>query len=204
MTYHGRPVGPLVIEIERSETGQLRFSALMEASNPKVYLDMVIGVRPVGRVVIELYADTTPRTAENFRALCTGERGMGLSGRPLHYKGSSFHYVCPDFGCMGGDFIAGDGTGGESIYGAEFPLENSNKTHTGAGILSMVSTENRTHGSQFFISTAKTERLDGLFVVFGKVIEGLHVLREIEKFSDGQGGTLLPVVIQDCGQLPGI
>ncbi|KAG2705910.1 hypothetical protein I3760_05G078700 [Carya illinoinensis] len=202
ITFRGKPVGPVVMEIE---TELLRFSASMAASNPKVYFDMAIGGQPVGRIVLELYADTTPKTVENFRALCTGERGTGRSGRPLHYKGSSFHFVRSGTGCMGGDFTAGDGTGGESIYGAaEFPHENFIKKHTGPGILSMASTGTSTNGSQFLISTARNEWLDGKNVVFGKVIDGLHVLQEIEAVGDGNGGTWMPVVIQDCGQLSGI
>ncbi|KAG2705901.1 hypothetical protein I3760_05G078000 [Carya illinoinensis] len=164
ITFRGKPVGPVVMEIE---TELLRFSASMAASNPKVYFDMAIGGQPVGRMVMELYADTTPKTVENFRALCTGERGTGRSGRPLHYRGSSFHFVRSGIGCMGGDFTAGDGTGGKSIYGAaEFPHENFIKKHTGPGILSMASTGTSTNGSQFLISTARNEWLDGKNVVW--------------------------------------
>ncbi|MQL36421.1 peptidylprolyl isomerase, partial [Escherichia coli] len=97
--------------------------------NPKVFFDMTIGGQPAGRIVFELYADTTPRTAENFRALCTGEKGVGRSGKPLHFKGSAFHRVIPNFMCQGGDFTAGNGTGGESIYGAKFADENFIKKH---------------------------------------------------------------------------
>ncbi|GMP41907.1 hypothetical protein CsSME_00025421 [Camellia sinensis var. sinensis] len=100
-------------------------------ANPKVFFDMAVGGQSAGRIVMELYADTTPRTAENFRALCTGEKGVGKSGKPLHYKGSSFHRVIPGFMCQGGDFTAGNGTGGESIYGSKFADENFVKKHTG-------------------------------------------------------------------------
>ena len=170
-------------------------------ANPKVFFDMTIGGQPAGRIVMELFADTTPRTAENFRALCTGEKGTGRSGKPLHYKGSAFHRVIPGFMCQGGDFTAGNGTGGESIYGAKFADENFQKKHTGPGILSMANAGPGTNGSQFFICTAKTEWLDGKHVVFGQVIEGLDVVKNIEKVGSGQGRTSKQVVVADCGQL---
>jgi len=103
-------------------------------SNPVVFFDMSVGGSPAGRVVMELFANVVPRTAENFRCLCTGEKGTGRSGKPLHFKGSSFHRVIPDFMCQGGDFTAGNGTGGESIYGSKFADENFQLTHTGPGI----------------------------------------------------------------------
>ena len=169
--------------------------------NPTVFFDMTVGGAPAGRIVMELFADTTPRTAENFRALCTGEKGKGASGKPLHFKGSCFHRVIPNFMCQGGDFTRGNGTGGESIYGHKFPDENFIKKHTGPGILSMANAGPNTNGSQFFICTAKTEWLDGKHVVFGKVIEGMDVVKAIEKVGSGSGTTSKPVVIADCGQL---
>jgi len=170
-------------------------------ANPKVFFDMTLGGAPCGRIVMELYADTTPRTAENFRALCTGEKGVGKSGKPLHFKGSSFHRVIPGFMCQGGDFTAGNGTGGESIYGSKFPDENFEKKHTGAGILSMANAGPNTNGSQFFVCTAKTDWLDGKHVVFGRVVEGMDVVKAIEKVGSSSGRCSKVVTVADCGQL---
>ncbi|KAJ8530257.1 hypothetical protein K7X08_037092 [Anisodus acutangulus] len=170
-------------------------------ANPKVFFDLTIGGAPAGRVVIELFADTVPKTAENFRALCTGEKGVGKMGKPLHYKGSTFHRVIPGFMCQGGDFTAGNGTGGESIYGAKFADENFKKKHTGPGILSMANAGPGTNGSQFFICTAKTEWLDGKHVVFGQVTEGFDVIKKAEAVGSSSGRCSKPVVVADCGQL---
>ncbi|KAG8057938.1 hypothetical protein GUJ93_ZPchr0002g23903 [Zizania palustris] len=170
-------------------------------ANPKVFFDMTVGGAPAGRIVMELYAKDVPRTAENFRALCTGEKGVGKSGKPLHYKGSSFHRVIPDFMCQGGDFTRGNGTGGESIYGEKFPDEAFKHKHTKAGILSMANAGPNTNGSQFFICTVPTSWLDGKHVVFGEVVEGLDVVKAIEQVGSRSGSTKKPVVIADCGQL---
>jgi len=167
----------------------------------KVYFDMTIGGGAAGRIVMELREDVVPKTAENFRALCTGEKGMGKSGKPLHFKGSAFHRVIPQFMCQGGDFTAGNGTGGESIYGAKFADENFQLKHTGPGVLSMANAGPNTNGSQFFLCTVKTDWLDGKHCVFGNVVEGMNVVKAIEAVGSQSGKTSKPVVIADCGQL---
>jgi peptidylprolyl isomerase len=174
---------------------------LMSSSNPRVFFDISIGGTPAGRLSFELFADAVPKTAENFRALCTGEKGMGNSGKALSYKGSSFHRIIPDFMCQGGDFTAGNGTGGESIYGLKFADENFNLKHDKPGLLSMANAGPNTNGSQFFITTAVTPWLDGKHVVFGQLLEGLEVLQAMEACGSNSGRPSAAVVIADCGAL---
>ena len=170
-------------------------------SNPKVFFDVTIGGQNAGRVTIELYADKCPKTAENFRALCTGEKGTGQSGKPLHFKGSVFHRIIPGFMAQGGDFTRGNGTGGESIYGAKFNDENFNRKHTGKGILSMANAGPNTNGSQFFLCFDSFPHLDGKHTVFGKVTKGADTLDAMESVGSQSGKTSVPVCIADCGQL---
>jgi len=165
------------------------------------FFDISIGGQDAGRITIELYKDKVPRTAENFRALCTGEMGMGMNGKLLHFKGSVFHRIIPEFMCQGGDFTRGNGTGGESIYGEKFEDENFRLKHTSPGILSMANSGPDTNGSQFFITTVKTTWLDGKHVVFGKVIDGYNVVDEMEKVGTSAGKTKKKVIITDSGQL---
>lgn len=173
-------------------------------TNPQVFFDISIGGRDAGRIVFELYSDVVPKTAENFRALCTGEKGVGKSGKPLHYKGCPFHRIIQDFMCQGGDFTNFNGTGGESIYGNKFADESFRGkagVHTGRGCLSMANAGPNTNGSQFFICTVDTEWLDGKHVVFGRAIKGMSVLDNMEAKGSRTGTTSAPVVIANCGEL---
>ncbi|KAJ3634458.1 hypothetical protein Zmor_016467 [Zophobas morio] len=161
--------------------------------NPLVYLDIAIASVPIGRIKIELRKDVVPRTAENFRQLCTHARGFG-------YRGSIFHRIIPQFMVQGGDFTHEDGTGGNSIYNGPFEDENFQLKHTGAGVLSMANSGPNTNKSQFFICTAKTEWLDGKHVVFGKVVEGMEVVKKMEEVGSKTGRPMKRVTIVDCGE----
>lgn len=163
-------------------------------TNPVVFLDVSIGGAAAGRIEIELRADVAPRTAENFRALATGEKGFG-------FKGSSFHRIIPGFMIQGGDFTNHNGTGGKSIFGATFNDEDFSLRHTGPGILSMANRGPNTNGSQFFITTVATPHLDGRHVVFGAVKSGMDVVAKIEAAGSPSGQPSAKVIVENSGQL---
>jgi len=165
-----------------------------EKKNPQVYLEVKIGEEAAGRIVIELFADVVPKTADNFLQLCTHKQGFG-------FKGSGFHRIIPQFMIQGGDFTNHNGTGGKSIYGHKFPDENFKLKHTEPGILSMANAGPDTNGSQFFITTVKTDWLDDKHVVFGKVTDGLEVVKKIEAVGSRSGSPQKKVTITDCGKL---
>ena len=164
--------------------------------NVKVFFDVTIGGEKFERIVMELKADCVPKTAENFKQLCTHEKGFG-------FKGSPFHRVIPDFMCQGGDFTNQNGTGGKSIYGNKFDdewtVEGKKLGHVGPGILSMANAGPNTNGSQFFLCTAKTGWLDGKHVVFGQVVEGYGTVKAMESVGSGSGSVSFPIVLADCG-----
>ncbi|RWS19581.1 peptidyl-prolyl cis-trans isomerase f: ppif-like protein [Leptotrombidium deliense] len=161
---------------------------------PRVFLDVTAAFEPLGRIVIELRDDVVPRTAENFRALCTGEKGFG-------YKGSTFHKVVPNLMLLGGDFTKHNGTGGRSIYGDKFEDENHSLKHTGPGIVAMANSGPNTNNSQFYITTVKAKWLDNKHVVFGSVVEGFDVVKKLESYGNQSGKPSVLLAIEDCGEL---
>jgi cyclophilin family peptidyl-prolyl cis-trans isomerase len=170
-------------------------------SCPKVFFDISIGGRAAGRIEFVLRNDVVPKTAENFRALCTGEKGMGKVGKPLSYKDCAFHRVIPNFMLQGGDFTTGDGRGGESIYGAKFADEAFTLKHDQPFLLSMANAGPNTNGSQFFITTVPTPHLDGKHCIFGKVTKGSEIVKAVEAVGSQTGKCSQAVVITDCGML---
>uniref|UniRef100_A0A8C1SML8 Peptidyl-prolyl cis-trans isomerase n=1 Tax=Cyprinus carpio TaxID=7962 RepID=A0A8C1SML8_CYPCA len=164
--------------------------ALSRDSNPVVFFDMAVDDEDAGRIVMELFAHIVPRTAENFRALCTGEMGFG-------YRRSIFHRIIPDFMCQGGDITNQDGTGGKSIYGGEFEDESFEVRHTGPGLLSMANRGRDTNNSQFFINLKKAEHLDFRHVAFGFVKDGMDVVRRIGELGAKDGKPTKTITISE-------
>ncbi|XP_004955636.1 peptidyl-prolyl cis-trans isomerase CYP63 isoform X1 [Setaria italica] len=176
-----------------------------KAKNPHVFMDISIGGGSTERITFELFANVVPKTVENFRALCTGERGLGASTqKPLYYKGTNIHRIVKGFVAQGGDFSKGDGRGGESIYGGKFPDENFRLTHDQPGMLSMANAGPDTNGSQFFITFKPLPHLDGKHVVFGKVASGIALLKKLEAVGGENGNPSRQVKIVDCGEVSNI
>ncbi|XP_048048448.1 RANBP2-like and GRIP domain-containing protein 5/6 isoform X4 [Megalobrama amblycephala] len=181
--------------MSRADCAQMSVAeALSRDTNPVVYFDMGVDGEPAGRIVMELFAHIVPKTAENFRALCTGEKGFG-------FHSSVFHRIVPDFMCQGGDITNGDGTGGKSIYGGKFEDENFDVRHTGPGLLSMANRGRDTNSSQFFITLKKAEHLDFKHVAFGFVKDGMDVVKRIAELGTKDGKPTKTITITDCGQL---
>ncbi|XP_044752711.1 peptidyl-prolyl cis-trans isomerase E [Coccinella septempunctata] len=179
---------------EAMETSNEKQDETSKVKNPQVYLDIKIDKKEVGRITILLRADVVPKTAENFRCLCTHEKGFG-------YQGSTFHRVIPGFMCQGGDFTHHNGSGGKSIYGRKFEDENFELKHVGPGTLSMANSGPNTNGSQFFICTEKTDWLDGKHVVFGHVISGMDVVKRMERSGTKSGKPTERIEISGCGEV---
>ena len=168
-------------------------------NRPQTFFDISIDGKSAGKIIFELFNDIVPKTAENFRALCTGEKGIGKMGKPLHYKGSIFHRIIPNFMIQGGDFTHFRGIGGESIYGKKFDDESFDIPHDKPGLLSMANSGKNTNGSQFFITTVPTPWLNGHHVVFGKVIDGMDIVKDIERCGTDAGYPTALCQITDCG-----
>lgn len=172
-----------------------------EVVTNRVFLDVTIGDDTSSRIELELFGEVAPKTTENFRALCTGEKGKGRSGVALHYKGAPFHRVIPGFMIQGGDFTLGNGRGGESIYGMSFNDETFELVHSKPGLLSMANKGPNTNGAQFFITLAATPWLDGKHTIFGRVSQGMDVVRKIEQQGSDSGSTRVSIMITDSGEL---
>jgi peptidyl-prolyl isomerase H (cyclophilin H) len=181
-------------------SGSVASAALLHPDNPVVFFDISIGARSIGRIKFELFSHLLPKTSENFRQFCTGE--FKRNGIPQGYKNAPFHRIIKDFMVQGGDFLRGDGSGAISIYGDTFADEGFFINHSEPGLLSMANSGSNSNGCQFFITCAPCDFLDGKHVVFGRIIEGVNVMRQIEDVPVGQqNGPKFPVLISECGQM---
>ncbi|KAK9840360.1 hypothetical protein WJX74_008290 [Apatococcus lobatus] len=198
---------PLILAVSLAEAKKKKSHANPSSGGDKtitnkVFFDVEIDGKAAGRIIMGLYGNTVPKTTENFRALCTGEKGIGKKGKQLTYQGSIFHRIIPNFMLQGGDFTDASGIGGESIYGVKFPDENFALKHDAPGVLSMANSGADTNGSQFFITTVVTSWLDGRHVVFGRVIDGMELVKKIESYGSGSGKPGKSVKIAKSGELP--
>jgi len=184
-----------------SHTSSLSLKCIKNQITNKVFFDISIDGKFIGRIIIGLFGKITPYTVENFRALCTGEKGIGKEGKPLHFKGCIFHRIIPRFMMQGGDFTESDGRGGESIWGYTFRDENFHLKLNSEGLVAMANSGPNTNGSQFFITFAKTSWLNGKHVVFGKVLEGMKIVKLIEKYGTNDGKPTAIVRIVNSGEL---
>lgn len=192
----------IIFAFSTSKWGEDKAEEVPEITH-RVFLDVDIDKQRIGRMVIGLYGQVVPKTVENFRALCTGEKGKGANGKALHYKGTPFHRIISGFMIQGGDIVYGDGRGNTSIYGGTFPDENFKIKHSHAGVVSMVNSGPDSNGSQFFITTVKASWLDEEHVVFGKVIQGMDTVYAIEGGAGTYSGKpRKKVFISDSGEIP--
>ncbi|XP_020214935.1 peptidyl-prolyl cis-trans isomerase CYP21-1 [Cajanus cajan] len=195
-TFSGSTTPKQVVEEETEEEPEITH---------RVFLDIDVDKQRLGRIVIGLYGQVVPKTVENFRALCTGEKGKNANGLKLHYKGTPFHRIISGFVIQGGDIVHHDGKASESIYGGTFPDENFKIKHSHAGVVSMANSGPDSNGSQFFITTVKASWLDGEHVVFGKVVQGMDIVYVIEGGAGTYSGKpRKKVVIADSGEIPKI
>ena len=198
----------VVLELKKRDMG--RWEYLFDAQNVpaddtptvRTYMEFAVDGEPAGRVEFGLFGNQVPRTVENFRCLCTGEKGMGAGGAPLSFVGSPLHRIIPGFMLQGGDTTSGDGTGGESIFGGKFEDESFGIRHERAGLLSMANSGPDSNGSQFFITVAPASWLDGKHVAFGEVLAGMEVVRDIEALGNEEGKPSKQVTITACGAIP--